>query len=54
MFRTALGRLPTTRERDEAQTFLSSLRAEHSGADDAVWRDFGHALFNLKEFIYLR
>lgn len=54
MFRSALGRSPSAQERDEAHTFLADLRAEHSGAEDAVWRDFGHALFNLKEFIYIR
>ena len=54
MFRSALGRPPSPTERDAAQTLLADLRAEPANAEEAVWRDFGHSLFNLKEFIYVR
>ena len=42
------------------QTFIAELAAEHDVAaarimsDRQVWQDFGQALFNLKEFIYIR
>ena len=60
MFLEALGRAPSSVDLDEAQTFVAELAAEHDVAADRimsdrqVWRDFGQALFNLKEFIYIR
>jgi len=60
MFLKALGRTPVPDELDAAQTFLGKLAAEHDiAADDVarnriVWRDFAQALFNFKEFIYIR
>ena len=60
MFLEALGRAPSSGDLDEAQTFVAGLAAEHDVATDRimsdlqVWQDFGQALFNLKEFIYIR
>ena len=47
LYQFAFTRPPTAAETDRALAFL------HAAGDDA-WRDFAHALFNLKEFIYLR
>ena len=56
VFLRALGRNPTSAERDQAMTYLSSLAGAHEAevADARVWRDFTHAVFNLKEFLYVR
>lgn len=56
VFLRALGRKPTSAERDQAMTYLSSLAGAHQAevADARVWRDFTHAVFNLKEFLYVR
>ncbi len=57
MFLRALGRQPDANERDRANGFLAVLREEHGSAKDAeevAWRDFAQALFNLKEFVYIR
>ena len=60
MFRTALGRAPS---KDELARFEQAVRelATLHGAPEAdvlksvpVWKDVAHAVFNLKEFIYLR
>jgi hypothetical protein len=48
MFEKALGRPPSPEESDKAQALLASLGA----AEDLT--PLAHALFNLKEFIYLR
>ena len=48
MFLQALGRLPAPSEIDLAQTYMAG------GADAQAWANLAHALFNLKEFIYLR
>jgi hypothetical protein len=59
MFIKALGRKPSAGERDHAATYLSSLAKEHripeSGIlrETQIWQDFAHAIFNLKEFIYV-
>ncbi len=60
MFLKALGRNPTAAERDRALTYL----AEPASADQVEdnermsaplpWQDLAQALFNLKEFIYVR
>ena len=60
MFHRALGRPPT---RNERQRFVSLIRqlAGQNLADDAailkdknVWQDAAHAVFNMKEVIYIR
>ncbi len=48
MFEVALGRLPSIAETARALEFLSSMNA------DAELTPLGHALFNLKEFVYLK
>jgi len=60
MFRTALGRLPDEAERARFLSMASetaSLRHLESGKlmeSREVWKDVAHAIFNLKEFIYVR
>lgn len=57
MFHTAFQRPPTAEEQQQSQAYLSELKDRHAAAPDrdiAVWRDFAHALFNLKEFLYVR
>jgi hypothetical protein len=60
MFMRALGRPPSNTERDRSLTLINDLAGEHGVlpekvmTDTRVWRDFAHALFNLKEFIYVR
>ncbi len=48
MFLQALGRAPTPEEIDRAQTYMGGIE------DAGAWTNLAHALFNLKEFIYLR
>jgi cytochrome c553 len=60
MFRTALGRLPDAAERDRFSGLARELSSLHKvPADKALtsrelWKDVAHAVFNLKEFIYIR
>lgn len=60
MFQTALGRRPTEAEQKrwgEAVEKLAVLHQASNGAvlkNDAVWADVAHAIFNMKEFIYIR
>ena len=60
MFRTALGRLPDEAERARFTSLAKELAGLHKTAPDQilenreVWKDMAHAIFNLKEFIYLR
>ena len=60
MFARAFGRMPASDEIDKAQTFIAKLAAEHNvnrtdvPNDPQIWQDFAHALFNFKEFIYVR
>jgi hypothetical protein len=64
MFRTALGRVPTTEERgrfEQAARHFAELYAIPAGPSPdagmlksrAVWKDMAHAIFNLAEFIYI-
>ena len=59
MFQTALNRFPTDgeRERFERTTLefaeLHRVPASDVLASQIVWRDIAHAIFNLKEFIYI-
>jgi len=60
MFRTALGRLPEARERERMSGLVKELASLHKAPLDKllesreVWKDAAHALFNLKEFIYIQ
>jgi len=60
VFRAALGRAPRADELAAAAAYLGELAGEHRVAPEAsmasvrVWQDFTHAIFNLKEFIYVR
>jgi hypothetical protein len=55
LFETAFARSATTEEQAFARDSLAELRTLHSGAaEHAVWAEFGHALLNANEFIYLR
>ena len=60
MFVRALGREPSSAELDKSRTFLAALADEHEVAPDVallsqpVWRDFAQAIFNFKEFLYIR
>jgi hypothetical protein len=47
MYLRALGRLPTSGERERATALVLSGDAER-------WGDLAHGLYNLKEFIFLR
>jgi hypothetical protein len=59
MFEGALGRPPTKTEVDSSLAYLADLAREHNAAEgglsnENVWRDYAQALFNFKEFIYIR
>lgn len=57
MYRGAFGREPTSEERRQALAFVARMQAERTAADPKSplpWAELGHALFNLKEFIFLR
>jgi hypothetical protein len=47
MYEVALGRLPTAEEMADALAFVGA------GDDVRAWADLGHALFNVKEFIFV-
>jgi len=60
MFRKALGRRPSALELDRTLTYMSKV-AESRGipegermGDEELWRDAAQAVFNLKEFLYVR
>jgi mono/diheme cytochrome c family protein len=55
MFETAFARPPAAAETQFAAESLAELRGLHAGAPEAVvWAEFGHALLNASEFIYLK
>jgi len=60
MFRAALGRAPDDAERARFTGLAKELASLRTVAADKllsnreVWKDIAHAIFNLKEFIYLR
>jgi hypothetical protein len=60
MFRTALGRVPDDAERARFVSLaretasLQKVAAEKLLDSRDVWKDVAHAVFNLKEFTYLR
>ena len=59
MFQIALGRSPTPEEQARFETSVRRLAELHQVADAdvlkslPVWKDLAHAIFNLKEFIYI-
>jgi hypothetical protein len=59
MFLVSLGRPPTTDEREsfvraaEQLQVLHDVSNEQALSSQAVWQDLAHALFNLKEFVYI-
>jgi hypothetical protein len=58
MFATALNRPPTKEEVARFEAFIQEVAALHPGRVDVlrnagVWKDAAHALFNVKEFIYV-
>ncbi len=60
MFQQAVGRNPTPAELADWTTTADDLAELHKVAKDdiihslAVWKDLAHAMFNMKEFIYVR
>ena len=60
MFLKALGREPSAVEAARAEEYLSTLIAERKTrehlilTDRRIWTDLAHALFNLKNFIYVQ
>jgi len=60
MYRQALSRLPDQREMAAARTFLQQqgqelgLSPQQALADQRVWADLGHVLWNVKEFIFIQ
>ena len=60
MFRTALGRAPSSAETERWLAALNDLAAlRQVSANDVMssmvlWKDMAHAMFNLKEFIYIQ
>ena len=60
MFFKALGRRPSKSERERTAGYLSSLIQEYETpeyqilADARLWQDLAHAIFNLKQFIYIQ
>mgnify|MGYP001488741489 CR=1 FL=1 len=57
MFEEALGRPPSRSELVRFRGLLESVSSIHGGshqeADEAIWKDVAHVLFNLTEFIYI-
>jgi hypothetical protein len=60
MFRAALGRAPDEAERTRFAGLAKEVASLHKAAPEKVldshdvWKDVAHAIFNLKEFLYLR
>ncbi|HEX3656819.1 MAG TPA: PSD1 and planctomycete cytochrome C domain-containing protein [Pirellulales bacterium] len=60
MYRQALAREPDAEDLAAAERYVADLAATYhvpfkdSLRTERVWQDFAHALFNLKEFIYVR
>lgn len=60
MFQVALSRPPSPDERDRFERTVAQLAELHQSPSPsvlqsrAVWQDLAHAMFNLKEFIYIR
>ena len=60
MFRRALGRKPSALETERWVKVVDDFAAAHGVSDgermgnSSVWKEVAHAIYNLKEFIYLR
>ena len=57
MYQSAFGRNPADEERRQALDFVARMKAERAataGAAPSPWTELGQALFNTKEFIFLR
>jgi hypothetical protein len=60
MFRVALGRPPAKEERERFEAAVGQFAALHGVPTEgvmtspAVWKDVAHAVFNVKEFVYIR
>lgn len=60
MYRKAFAREPDAEELSGALAFVADLATTHKVqpkdrlASEQVWKDFAHALYNMKEFIYVR
>jgi len=60
MFRRALGRPPDKEEQQRLVALIRQLAGDASADDDAIlknkgiWQDAAHAVFNMKEVIYIR
>ena len=56
MFLRAYGRLPDAKDRELVGEFLARQAARHPeglAGEAGLWADLAHALFNVKEFIFL-
>jgi hypothetical protein len=60
IFRTAVGRLPTPAESERWTQAVQGFASDHNVAKNEVlksilvWQDITHAVFNMKEFIYIK
>ena len=53
MYESATGRIPGDSHIELLQSFLDQQSELHGARDERAWADLAHALFNLKDFIYL-
>jgi hypothetical protein len=53
LYLEAFARPPTAGELTAAESFLTAQQSRTDGNDSAAWADLGHALFNLKEFLFV-
>ncbi|MDG1892940.1 MAG: DUF1553 domain-containing protein [Verrucomicrobiota bacterium] len=59
MFQSAVGRLPNEREQKRFAKLIRSLAKNASDdaallEDKSIWKDAAHAIFNMKELVYIR
>ncbi|MEY4201810.1 MAG: hypothetical protein RLZZ265_3550, partial [Verrucomicrobiota bacterium] len=54
LYATALNRPATDAETTRAVAFLKQQSTAYGGDERRAWQDLTHAVFNLKEFLYLR
>ncbi|MDG3006388.1 PSD1 and planctomycete cytochrome C domain-containing protein [Paludisphaera mucosa] len=53
LYQEAFGRAPTDDEITRCSAYLQARRSTEPSPARAVWADLGHALFNVKEFVYI-
>ncbi|AMV36868.1 PSD1 and planctomycete cytochrome C domain-containing protein [Planctomyces sp. SH-PL62] len=53
LYREAFGRAPTVEEITRCSAYLEARKGVEPSSPRAVWADLGHALFNVKEFVYV-